>query len=126
MIRAKNYEKLFKFVKVTANIMSVLLRGHGVYSKGGILLQLIVCQILTELSCTCAAQVGNVVNGVSRTNRGYSRTPAMFVGRIKNTAGRLLAVTRRPTVERHEIKIPDGDIPSQKYRNNGVPRYFVT
>jgi len=33
MIRAKNYEKLFKFVKVTANIMSVLLRGHGVYSR---------------------------------------------------------------------------------------------
>jgi len=30
MIRAKNYEKLSKFVKVTAKILSVLFSGHGV------------------------------------------------------------------------------------------------
>jgi len=30
MICAKNYEKLSKFVKVTAKILSVLFSGHGV------------------------------------------------------------------------------------------------
>ena len=30
MIRAKNYEKLSKFVKVTAKVLSVLFFGHGV------------------------------------------------------------------------------------------------
>jgi len=32
MIRAKNYEKLSKFVKVTAKILSVLFSGHSVVS----------------------------------------------------------------------------------------------
>jgi len=30
MIRTKNYEKMSKFVKVTAKIQSVLFSGHGV------------------------------------------------------------------------------------------------
>jgi len=32
MIRAKYYEKLSKFVKVTAKTLSVLFSGHGVYN----------------------------------------------------------------------------------------------
>jgi len=32
MIRAKNYEKLSKFVEVAAKILSVLFSGHGVYA----------------------------------------------------------------------------------------------